>query len=354
MSAVARLIQHQENAMKIFVLTLLLAVSGVAKTHAQWQQQSIATTADFRGLSVVSPQVVWVSGTKGTYGRTTDAGKTWTVGTVPGAEKLDFRDVEGFGESTAYLLSAGPGEESRIYKTTDAGKNWALQFKNTEPDAFYDALAFWDEKNGIALSDPVKGKFPLVITTDGGVHWQRLPDQNLPPALPNEGAFAASGTCLITRGDQDVWFCTGGAKVARVFHSTDRGQNWTVSETPLLAGQESAGIFSIAFRDREHGLIIGGNYRQANDSTATAAITSDGGKTWKPLDKPFPFRSGAAWAKDQWVVVGTSGSDISKDNGATWKRLDNENYNSVGFTSTGEGWAVGPKGRIARFASDVK
>jgi photosystem II stability/assembly factor-like uncharacterized protein len=338
------------TAMKLFLLAAMLLVLCDSIAHAQWQQQTIKTEENFRGLCVVSPKVAWVSGTKGTYGRTTDAGKTWAVGTVHDAEKLDFRDVEAFGETTAYLLSAGQGEESRIYKTTDSGKTWTLQFKNADPDAFFDAIAFWNDKNGIALSDPVKGQFQLIVTDDGGTNWKRLPGKNLPPALPNEGAFAASGTCLITHGENDVWFCTGGAKAARVFHSNDRGQNWTVSETPIIAGIESAGIFSIAFRDRDHGMIVGGDYRKPNDTGATAAITSDGGKTWTGIDKPFPFRSAVAWAKDRWVAVGTSGSHFSQDNGATWKLLDRENYNSVGFTSTGEGWAVGPKGRIAKFA----
>jgi photosystem II stability/assembly factor-like uncharacterized protein len=336
--------------MKFFLLAAMLLVLCDSIAHAQWQQQTIKTEENFRGLCVVSPKVAWVSGTKGTYGRTTDAGKTWSVGTVPDAGKLDFRDVEAFGETTAYLLSAGPGEESRIYKTTDSGKTWTLQFKNAAPEAFYDAIAFWDDKNGIALSDPVKGQFQQIVTDDGGTNWKRLPGKNLPPALPNEGAFAASGTCLITHGENDVWFCTGGAKAARVFHSSDRGQHWTVNETPILAGTESAGIFSIAFRDRDHGMIVGGDYRKPNDTGATAAITSDGGKTWTGIDKPFPFRSAVAWAKDRWVAVGTSGSHFSQDNGATWKLLDRDNYNSVGFTSTGEGWAVGPKGRIAKFA----
>ena len=141
-----------------------------------------------------------------------------------------------------------------------------------------------------------------------------------------------------------------GAKTARVFHSKDRGQNWEVSETPIVAGGESAGIFSLAFRDKDHGMIVGGDYRKPNDIGATAAITSDGGKTWAPIDKVLSFRSAVAFAKDRWVVVGTSGSNVSEDNGATWKLLDRENYNSVRFASTGEGWAVGPKGRIAKYA----
>src|SRR5262249_30491621 len=151
---------------------------------------------------------------------------------------------------------------------------------SADPAAFFDALAFWDDKNGIALGDPVKGRFQLIVTTDGGANWKALAAKALPPALPGEGAFAASGTCLVTRGERDVWFATGGAKSARVFHSRDRGQTWEVRETPIVAGAASAGIFSIAFRDSKHGMIVGGDYRKPNDKVATAARTSDGGKTW--------------------------------------------------------------------------
>jgi photosystem II stability/assembly factor-like uncharacterized protein len=340
-----------ETLMKLHFAAAMLLGLCVSVTSSHWQRQAITSDADFRGLCVVSPKVAWVSGTKGTHGRTTDAGKTWSVGIVPGAEKLDFRDVEAFGETTAYLMSAGPGEASRFYKTTDSGKTWLLQFKNADPAAFFDAIAFWDEQNGIALSDAIKGRFLLIVTDDGGKTWKPLPEKSLPRALPNEGAFAASGTCLVTHGKKAVWFCTGGAKTARVFHSTDRGQSWTVSEAPIIAGIGSAGAFSIAFRDRNHGVIVGGDYRKPRDTTSiTAAITSDGGKTWTAVEKGLPYRSCVAWAKDRWIAVGTSGSDFSTDDGATWKPLDSENYNSVAFASTGAGWAVGPKGRIARFA----
>jgi photosystem II stability/assembly factor-like uncharacterized protein len=337
--------------MKLICVAALLLGLDASASQAQWQQQAIRCDANFRGLCAVSGQVAWVSGTKGTYGRTTDGGRTWSVGTMPGAAKLDFRDVEAFGKTTAYLLSAGPGEDSRIYKTVDGGGTWTLQFKNAERDAFFDAMAFWDEKHGLALSDPVKGRFPLIATEDGGTNWKSLAASSLPCNLPNEGCFAASGTCLVTHGENHVWFCTGGAKTARVFHSEDRGQHWTVSNTPIVAGAPSAGIFSIAFRDPKHGLIVGGDYRKPNEPGPNAAITADGGQTWMPIDKPFAYRSGVAWAKDRWVAVGTSGSNSSQDDGATWKPLDSQNYNSVGFTSTGEGWAVGPKGRIAKFAN---
>ncbi len=335
--------------MKAFTPAVLILGLGMSAAHAQWHRQKVATGVDFRGLSVVSAKVVWVSGTNGTFGRSTDGGDTWAVGTVPGAERLDFRDVEAFGDTTAYLLSAGPGGASRIYKTTDAGKTWLLQYKNPSPAAFLDAIAFWDEQHGIVLGDPVKGDFELLATDDGGAHWRPV-GKELPAALPGEGAFAASGTCLVTHGQNDVWFVTGGAKVARVFHSGNRGQRWTVSETPIAAGVESAGISSIAFRDRENGIIVGGDYRKPDRTGATAATTADGGKTWTLLKQPLPYRSAVAWATDRWVAVGSAGSHVSFDDGATWKELDRENYNSVAFSATGEGWAVGPKGRIARFA----
>jgi photosystem II stability/assembly factor-like uncharacterized protein len=337
----------------VFIATVLCGLTNL-DASAQWKTQTIKTEADFRGLCAVSKDVAWVSGTKGTFGRTTDGGTAWTVGTVPDAEKLDFRDVEAFGEDTAYLMSAGPGEDSRIYKTTDSGRNWKLQFKSTEPKAFLDAIAFWDEKHGIAFGDPVDGRFQLLVTDDSGAKWTLLPEQSRPESLAKEGAFAASGTCLITQGDNDVWFCTGGAKAARVFHSTDRGKTWSVSATPLTAGIESAGAFSLAFRDRDNGVIVGGDYKKPDSAEATGAITTDGGKTWKPIKKPIPFRSGVAWAKDRWVAVGTSGSDISKDDAVTWMPLDREKYNSVSFTKTGEGWAAGPKGRVAKFVIGEK
>lgn len=336
--------------MKYFFLSSVVIFSFSSLALAQWQTQTIGTKSDFRGLCVVSAHVAWVSGTNGTFGRTTDGGKIWSVGTVAGAEKLDFRDVEAFGDATAYLLSAGPGDASRIYKTIDGGKSWTMQFKNSDPAAFFDAIAFWDEKNGIALGDPVKGVFQLIVTSDGGASWKPLAAKTLSPALAGEGAFAASGTCLVTHGENDVWFATGSAKTARVFHSKDRGQNWEVSETPIVACNESSGIFSLAFRDKDHGMIVGGDFRKPDDTGVTAATTSDGGKTWTAIKSKLPFRSAVAWTKDRWVAVGTSGSFVSEDNGATWKLLDRENYNSVRFASTGEGWAVGPKGRIAMFA----
>jgi photosystem II stability/assembly factor-like uncharacterized protein len=155
----------------------------------------------------VSAKVVWASGTGGMYLETTDGGATWRVAVVPSAEQLDFRGVHGVDNRTAYLLSSGEGDKSRIYKTTDGGSHWALQFTNPDPKGFFDALAFWNARHGTVIGDPVDGRFVILTTDDGGGHWVR---QAGPAALPNEGAFAASNSCLTVIGTREAWFATGG------------------------------------------------------------------------------------------------------------------------------------------------
>ena len=219
--------------------------------------------------------------------------KSWRAAQVPGAESLDFRDVEAFGANLAYLLSAGPGEQSRIYKTIDAGKNWALQFTNKNPKGFFDCMAFWDRDHGIAVGDPVpdnsgKLRFELIATEDGGENWKAIPPDQLPPAVEGEGAFAASGTCITVQGSSNVWFASGG-KVARVFRSADAGKTWSVADTPIVHGPDSAGIFSIAFRDAIHGVIAGGDYKHPEQDGPNLALTDDGAS---PGSCPLFRRSG--------------------------------------------------------------
>ena len=211
--------------------------------------------------------------------RTVDGGATWQALTVPGAGELDFRDVHAVDHRTAHVLSIGAGELSRIYQTTDAGATWTLSFRNADPKGFLDAISFWKNAGGLAQGDPVDGKFMILATIDRGTSWIRVPAARIPPALPAEGAFAASGTCLVVQGDQNAWFGTGGAAVARIFRSTDSGRSWTAHQTPILAGLPSAGVFSVTFRDEHHGAAVGGDYRQPDGAGRTVALTSDGGLT---------------------------------------------------------------------------
>jgi photosystem II stability/assembly factor-like uncharacterized protein len=182
-----------------------------------------------------------------------------------------------------------------------------------------------------------------------------MPVDKLPPALANEGAFAASGSCLTVSGSSDAWFVTGGATVARVFHSSDRGQTWSIHDTPIRAGIASTGAFSVAFRDSRNGVIVGGDYTKPKLGGRNVALTSDGGTTWTLVDStsaPGGFRSAVSYVPGTngrtLVTVGLSGTDISRDGGRTWMQTDTVAYNSVIFASADAGYAAGPRGRVAR------
>lgn len=333
--------------MKFFALIFFWMIFLTGAAAQEWQKQTVNTKASLRGLAVVSETVVWASGTNGTVLKTVDGGESWTVGQIPGADKLDFRDIEAFDENTAYVLSIGEGESSRIYKTVDGGKTWKLQFQNKNGRAFFDALAFWDAKNGIAMSDPVDGKYLLIETTDGE-NWKPIENLEMPNAKSGEAAFAASGTCLITHGRNNAFLVSGGTD-ARVFKSENRGKSWRVFDSPIVKGTAGSGIFSIAMFDKNLGAIVGGNYEKPNETTDNLALTADGGKTWKSAKGLNGYRSGVAFIDQKTMVaVGASGSDLSIDGGKTWKNLDKENYNAVQAKAKNAIWAVGANGLVSR------
>jgi photosystem II stability/assembly factor-like uncharacterized protein len=308
-------------------------------------------------VSAVNDTVAWASGNKGTVARTVDGGAIWARVAVPGSESLDFRDIEAFSADIAYVLAIGPGDKSRIYKTEDGGKTWMLQFTNPDARAFYDAMAFWDAKTGIAVGDPVDGRFTIVRTADGGRTWARVPDASIPDALPGDGAFAASGTCLVVQGSRHAWFGTGGAARARVYRSSDQGLTWSVADTPIMAGNASSGIFSLAFSDPDHGIAVGGDYRLERESGDNLAVTSDGGRTWAfaGATRLRSFRSAVAYAPGsrgrRLIAVGPGGTDMSDDGGATWAPIGDEGFHALGISPAGgAAWAVGEQGRIARLS----
>ncbi len=330
--------------------TVLFLALTVMAAGQSWVAQISGTNSSLRAVSAVSPTVVWASGSGGTVLHTTDGGEHWRAGKLPGAADLDFRAIRAIDDETAYLLSIGTGEKSRVYKTTNGGESWNLLYTNPDPKGFFDAIAFWDATHGILLGDPVDGRFVVFTTEDGGTAWKR---QKTPAALANEGAFAASNSGVSVRGTREVWFGTGGPGGARVFHSTDGGQTWSVAKTPVRNDGSSAGIFSIAFMDGAHGVAVGGDYDKPTEITGTFAATSDGGKTWTGVASGIPpsgFRSAVAFLTDRkmWIATGTSGSDFSTD-GKMWKQFDTGNYNAISFITSQAGWAVGPKGAIARF-----
>jgi photosystem II stability/assembly factor-like uncharacterized protein len=315
--------------------------------------QTSNTTEDLRGLSAVSASVAWASGTHGTYLRTVDGGTTWSVAQVAGAETLDFRDVEAFSTDEAYLLAAGPGEQSRVYKTTDGGKNWTLQFTNHDPKGFYDCMAFWDCEHGIALGDPIDGQFEMIATDDGGAHWNPLPDADRPHSLAEEGAFAASGTCIAVQGDTNVWFVTGGS-AGRVFRSSNRGNTWSAADVPGTHNGASAGIFSIALGGVRYALVGGGDYQHPEQDGSNLAYTDDGGITWRLSEiRTQPYFSAVALDpsnRRHLLAVGSSHAAYAADiENTSWQVFWDLNLNAATFVGPGEALAVGPKGKVVRF-----
>ncbi|GAA5030327.1 oxidoreductase [Terrabacter aeriphilus] len=316
-----------------------------------WRVTPTDTTARFRGLAPVSRKVAWVSGTDGTVLRTTDGGRSWRdVGPRGlGTETLQFRDIEAFDSRHAVILSIGEGEDSRILVTRDGGASWTESFRNTDPAAFYDCMAFSSPRQGLALSDPVDGKFRLVETSDGGRSWRLVDPAGMPAAQAGEFAFAASGTCLSAGQGGRTYLVSGGVDPARVFTSTDRGRTWTVADSPV-AGGASAGIFSVAFRDARRGVVVGGDFATPTGAVDNAAWTADGGRTWtKSRTNPSGYRSGSAWVahtRSTVLAVGPTGSDVSTDGGRSWSTFDTGSFDAVECTHDGACWAAGEQGRV--------
>lgn len=318
-----------------------------------WNILSTGADANLRSVAAVvhrNSTTLWATGSKGTILRSTDAGQTWTPVHIAGAENLDFRGVQTFDGKTIYVMSSGEGETSRIYKSADGGDSWKMQYTDARKGFFLDGLVCSDGVHCFALSDPVDGKFLLLATSDGE-HWTELPREHMPAALPQEGAFAASNSCLLLFARNEIYFATGGA-AARVFHSGDLGNTWTVGETPILSGKASQGIFSIV-RAGDTVVVVGGDYAAPDHKEKVAAYSTDEGKTWKLAEAPpRGYRSSVDTFDAGFVAVGTNGAETSRD-GVHWVPIEGPNLNAITFIS-GKGWAVGPKGLVAQFVDQTE
>jgi len=363
-----------KRSLMVFLI-VVFPTFGFAQGHEVHQPkltpQTSGTTQLLIAVSPVNSRVVWAAGTGGTYVVTTNGGETWKAGVVPGAENLQFRDVQGVNDKVAYLMSIGNNTtDFRIYKTVDGGANWTIQFMNETANAFYDCFAFWTPKRGIAHSDSVNGVFPAIRTTDG-MTWQSIAVK-MPPALPGEASFAASGTCITTQGGRNAWIATGGSTIARILATRDGGDTWNAYDTPLKSSP-SAGAISVAFRDPWNGIVGGGDL--ASNDSAGAATSNDGGQTWTLTNKPpvqgsifclaYVHGIGRGDAErdgqeDNHAVVITaetapnfdSGSAAwTPDEGRTWFQLPAvSGYWAVAFATPEAGWFVGNGGQILKIS----
>ena len=354
--------------MRAAVLLAALTLSA----HAQWTLQQSNTPADLRGIDNVGHGIAWASGTNGTVLHTTDNGATWLpCKTPPDADHLDFRGIQAFDANTAIVMSSGKGDLSRLYKTTDGCQTWKLLLTNSDKDGFWDAYVIGKgRKAGILIGDPVDAKIAIwrpnldyAIPTFEPLHHR-------PNAKKGESEFAASNSALfVSDAFFDFWIATGGTSGSRVIkrinHDYDSFgfDSYQSSSVPVGAKTASSGIFSLSFRDAPKtanpekqflvGIAIGGDYLKPDDSTRTAAFTTDGGKTWTAsTTPPHGYRSAVAYSAPTktWITVGPNGTDISTDDGRTWRALKpsptdtpdaDQKWNALSLP-----FVVGPHGRI--------
>lgn len=362
-------IMHRGFKVAFFVLAALTSAC------AQWEMQDSSITANLRGVHSVDGKIAWASGSDGTILRTENGGVHWQKCAIPpGAEKLDFRAIWAWDSSMAMVMSAGPGDQSRLYKTTDACAHWTEERKNSEREGFWDGLAFQsqdfgfsdDDHAGVFIGDPVRGRFYTEVT-GGGENWS-IDDASC-LARSGESAFAASNSSVFVFGPRRYIIGTGGKGGPRALlspllayrESNKSNKGCLEVSVPMAGGSDSAGIFSIAFRDPDHGLAVGGDYKQPDAISGTAAFTSDGGRHWAAATKPpHGYRSSVACFSralpsnarfsngKTWISAGTNGSDVSYDDGKTWQPLDDGNWNAISLP-----YIVGPHGRIAKLRPDA-
>lgn len=360
---------------RLLLVVLIAAFAFATLSHAQEHSrihqpkltpQNSGTTQGLIAVSPVTSRVVWASGRGGTFVVTTDGGRNWKAGVVPGAEAVQFRDVQGVSDKVAYLQSIGDNPtDFRIYKTVDGGANWTMQFQNQNPGAFYDCFAFWTPKRGISHSDSVNGVFPDLRTRDGKT-WQDI-SSNMPPALPGEFSFASSGTCVATQGERNAWIATGGSTTARILATRDGGNTWNAYDTPLVSSP-SAGGFTVAFRDPWHGIVGGGDLDPNDPNNAATATSNDGGKTWTLTNAPpvtgaifglsYVGRDGGHergrhddGGRAVVITANAGGAAWTPDEGNSWFTLpDVSGFWAVAFASPEAGWLVGTDGRVLKIS----
>lgn len=320
----------------------------------EWNVQTISAETSFRGLYVCNEDVSWICGGKGSIYKTIDRGRSWINCSPESFPMLEFRSIYAYDAQVAIAASAGI--PAILLKTTDGGKSWKEVYRNDSPQAFFDALIFRSERDGIAVSDPIGDSWLLVTTSDGGTTWHDLVQHQRPKSLKSEAAFAASNGSLAYNANGSIWLGTGGATGqpnASLLIGNTNSSTWSRIHTPLTTG-ESSGIFAVDFSQNPHGIIVGGDYKKEDSHDSTAAYSNDGGRTWTLSTKqPSGFRSSVAYSKPAgksgaYIAVGPNGTDVSAD-GNTWNRASDIGFHAIRVSPNGHLWAVGSGGRVGRF-----
>ena len=323
--------------------TPAFAQDGLAEGLGGVRMPASATESELRGLSPTGGKSYWASGSKGWLIRGHD--ERQDAMRIVGAEKLDFRGLHAFDDHHVLAMSAGPGEASQLWRTKDGGKTWKRIATNHDPEGFWDSIAFVDKKRGFILGDPTQGRFTVLYTADGGETWTRLKDEGVPPAAPNEGAFAASNGCVAIGPHGQVAFCTGGAGVARVYVSRGGGGVFVATDTPILADAASKGAFAVAYDKHGALWVCGGDYQKPKAAGVNLARMEPGRVTFEPVAAPAGYLSGVSVRGSTVMATGLAGTIVSRK-GAPVQRRSEAPMNTVRLSSEKTAVLCGPKGSI--------
>jgi photosystem II stability/assembly factor-like uncharacterized protein len=327
----------------ILGIGLTLATSPAPAQAGGMVMPASVADSELRGLSPTGGKSYWASGSKGWLIR--GKGEHQDAMRIVGAETLDFRGLHAFDDDHVLAMSAGPGGASQLWRTRDGGKTWKRIAANQDPEGFWDSIAFVDSKRGFILGDPTQGRFTVLYTADGGETWTRLKDQGVPPAAPNEGAFAASNGCVAIGPRGQVAFCTGGAGVARVYVSRGGGGVFVAADTPILADAASKGAFAVAYDKHGTLWVCGGDYQKPKAEGVNLARMNPDRVTFETEPAPAGYLTGISVKGSTVMATGLAGTIVSRDGGA-FERTSPAPMNSVRLTSAKSAVLCGPKGSI--------
>jgi photosystem II stability/assembly factor-like uncharacterized protein len=335
----------------ILTCLLLTAVSGFRRKPApEVQVLTTGTNTSLRGLSVVNDNVLWVSGSNGMVGRSTNAGKNWNWMTVKGFEKTEFRDIEAFDANTAIIM--GVGDPAYILKTIDGGETWKVVFEDKTKGMFLDAMDFSTPLHGLVVGDPIDKNIYLAETKDGGSTWKPFAvPSNFPQADSGEAFFAASGTNIRLFENNDFFLVSGGTRSRML-------TNENSFNLPLLQGKESTGansidVFDDGIPDRpsRRMIVVGGDFANKDSKEKNCYYSYDGGKNWKyPKRPPNGYRSCVEFlSKNDVLSCGLNGVDYSSDGGKNWEWISKESFHVCRIAKLGTSiYLAGENGKVAK------
>ncbi len=320
------------------------------RQELEWKVQVPDASISLRGLCVVDAKVAWACGSKGAVLRTEDGGKLWQSVSPVGFSKLEFRSIHAWSRDVACIASAGT--PAVLLRTQDGGKSWQETFRHPSENAFFDSMQFWNDREGVAVSDPVDGRWVVLNTNDRGQSWSnRLGGDIRAPG--KEAAFAASNGSLFAASGKEIWLGTGGevegAKAAVYLLRPDK----TLRMVTPIRSHASAGIFAVDVSEEGRVVVVGGDYQKVDQVDSTAAWSHDGGQTWYEAEiPPSGFRSSVVRATingvSQYFAAGPNGVDQSLD-GKNWKPVSTIGFHAIRWEKTSSTlWAVGSDGRIAQ------